>query len=138
VITRIRYIFIGIFLAISVEGYCQVLSSDSINSKIKSLEQYILYRNHDTTYIKSYANQLAIKLIAINKINYFRIRDRNTGAGLRYRPEYGVNLGLGFSYKWFALDLAFNIGIREDNNFEHSEFIDFQGRIYSSKLIINI
>jgi len=136
VIVKLRYILIGSFLAIAIPGYGQVLSSDSLNSKIKSLENYILYRNHDSTYIKSYANQVALKLIAVNKINYFNIRDRNTGAGLRYRPEYGVNLGIGFSYKWFSMDLAFNLGLREDKNFDHSEFIDFQGRIYSSKQFI--
>ena len=120
-------------LLISIEGAGQIISKDSIDKKMEGIQYYLLYRNHDSTYIKSYADQFALKLVAINKINYFGIKDKNTGAGLRYRPEFGVNLGVGVSYKWFALDLAFNIGIRENKDFENSEHFDFQGRVFSSK-----
>ena len=123
----------GLLLLISTEGAGQIISKDSIDKKMEGIQYYLLYRNHDSTYIKSYADQFALKLVAINKINYFGIKDKNTGAGLRYRPEFGVNLGVGVSYKWFAIDLAFNIGIRENKDFENSEHFDFQGRVFSSK-----
>jgi hypothetical protein len=127
------YIFAGLSLLFSIDGIAQVITKDSLENKIKGLQYYLLYRNHDTTYIKSYADQFALKLVAVNKINYFGIRDKNSPAGLRYRPEYGVNLGIGVAYKWFALDLAFNIGLRENKDFENSEYFDFQGRVFSSR-----
>jgi hypothetical protein len=122
-----------LLLLISTEGAGQIITKDSIDKKIEGIKYYLLYRNNDSSYIRSYANQFALKLVAINKINYFGIKDKNTGAGLSYRPEYGVNLGLGVSYKWFALDLVFNLGIRENKDFENSKFFDFQGRIFSSR-----
>lgn len=131
-----QYIISCLIFLISIEGTGQILPKDSLDNKIKGLQHYLLFRNHDSTYIKSYANQVALKLVAINKINYFGVKDANTGAGIRYRPEYGVNLGVGVSYKWFALDLAFNIGLRENKDFENSEYFDFQGRVFSSKQFI--
>jgi hypothetical protein len=131
--TCFAIIISGLLLLISVEGTGQIITKDSIDNKLKGIQYYLLYRNHDSTYIRSYADQFALKLVAINKINYFGIKDKNTGAGLRYRPEFGMNLGIGISYKWFGLDLAFNIGIRENKDFENSEHFDFQGRVFSSK-----
>ena len=126
----------GLLLLISIHATGQIIQKDSIDRKFETIQYYLLYRNHDSTYIRSYADQFALKLVAVNKINFFGIRDGNTDAGLRYRPEYGMNLGIGFSYKWFALDLAFNIGIRENKDFENSEYFDFHGRIFSSKQFI--
>ena len=71
--------------------------ADSLESKIQQLSDYMLYRNHDTNYIKNYADNFALKLVAVNKFNYFQIRDRNENSKLTYRPEYGVNLGIGMA-----------------------------------------
>jgi hypothetical protein len=130
------HIISGLLFLISINGTAQIIVKDSIDKKIEGIQHYLLYRNNDSSYIRSYANQFALKLVAINKINYFGIKDKNTSAGLRYRPEYGVNLGIGVSYKWFALDLTFNLGLRENKDFENSEFFDFQGRMFSSKQFI--
>jgi hypothetical protein len=134
--TYFLHIISGLLFLISIDGTTQIIVKDSIDKKMDGIQYYLLYRNHDSTYIRSYADQFALKLVAVNKINYFGIKDKNTSAGLRYRPEYGVNLGIGVSYKWFALDLAFNLGIRENKDFENSEYFDFQGRIFSSKQFI--
>ena len=118
-------------------GRGQKFSMDSLESKFGQLEHFFLYRNHDTTYIKSHSDQFALKLVTVQKFNYFNIRDKNNETALRYRPEYGINLGFGVSYKWFALDITFNLGIRGDEDFKQKEFFDFQGRIFSSKQFID-
>lgn len=132
----IRYFLIGILFLFSQYGYGQILSFDSLQSKFNQLEDFFLYRYHDSTYIRSYVDQFAIKLVSVNKFNYFNIRDKNNQTALRYSPENGINLGFGISYKWFALDITFNIGIREDKNFTQKEAFDFQGRIFSSRQFI--
>ena len=131
-----KLILIGFLYFLSLNGNSQAIKTDSIANKIDQLGNYLLYRNHDSTYITSFADRFAVKFVAVNKLTYFRIRDRNNNTILRYRPEYGVNLGVGISYKWFAIDIVFNIGLREDKNFENSEFFDFQGRVFSSKQFI--
>jgi len=96
-----------------------------------------LYRNQDTTYIKNHSDKFVLKLIGVNKFNYFKIKDKGEDASLRYRPDRRLNLGIGFSYKWFALDLAFNVGLNENSDFQNSKYFDFQGNIFSSRQFIS-
>ncbi len=105
--------------------------------KVEELGQFMLYKNHDTTYITNYSDKLTAKILAITKINFFKIRDNNNNSNIRFRPDRKLNLGIGLSYKWFALDLAFNFGIGEDSDFKNSKTLDFQGSIFSSKQYIS-
>lgn len=105
--------------------------------KVEEFGNYILYKNHDTTFIKNYSDEFILRIVAVNKFNYFKIRDKNINTSIRYRPDRRVNLGFGISYKWFALDVVFNVGITEDSNFENSKFFDFQANIFSSKQFIS-
>lgn len=120
----------------SVQSTGQILNPDTLEYKLKQLGDYLLYRNHDSTYITSYADYLTLKLVAINKYNFFRIKDGDQGTRLRYRPEYGINLGIGFAYKWIAMDFAFNFGIKEDVDLKNSETFNIQARVFSSRQFI--
>lgn len=133
-----KYLIISVlFLNIFCSAKAQVLHPDSLMDKFEEMGKFLLYRNHDSTYISSYADQLTTKLLAISKINYFNIKDKENGSSIRFRPDRKLNLGIGISYKWFALDLAFNFGIGEQSNFENSKTTDFQGAIFSSKQYIS-
>jgi hypothetical protein len=133
---RHKYALIGLLWILSLNLKAQILNIDSMESKLKQVGNYFLYRNHDTTYIKSYAQYLTLRLIAVNKYNFFRVRDRFNGTAVRYRPEYGINFGLGFAYKWLGFDLAFNFGLQEDENLPNSETLNLQARIFSSRQFI--
>jgi hypothetical protein len=126
-------LFLGLFCPLKAQS----LRPDSLMNKFEEMGNFLLYRNHDSTYISSYAGQLTTKLLAISKINYFRVKDNGNASSIRFRPDRKVNLGIGISYKWFALDLAFNFGIGEQSNFENSKSTDFQGAIFSSKQYIS-
>ena len=110
---------------------------DSLMTKIENFGDYLLYRNHDTNYISNYGNEIAVRLVAVNKYNYFRFRDRINNTRLLYRPVRDVSLGVGVSYKWFALDITFALGLRNNSEFENTRSFDFQGRMYSSKQFIS-
>ena len=110
---------------------------DSLMKKIENFGDYLLYRNHDTSYISNYGNEIAVKLLSVNKYNYFNIRDRINNTRLRYRPVRDISLGAGFSYKWFALDITFSLGLRNNSDFENAKSFDFQGRMFSSKQYIS-
>lgn len=111
--------------------------ADSLMSKVEGFGDFLLYRNHDTTYISNYGDEFAVKLLAINKYNYFRIRDRINDSRLRYRPVRDLSLGLGVSYKWFALDITFSLGLSKNSEFENSKSFDFQSKLFSSKQYIS-
>ena len=133
---KFRYTLIFFLFIATLQSKSQGISADSLESKIQQLGDYLLYRNHDTAYIKSYPEYIGAKLVAVNKFNYFHMRDRNNKTKLVYRPEYGVNLGFGMAYKWFSIDFTFDVGLREDKNIENREFFDIQTRVYSSKRLI--
>ena len=100
------------------------------------LRHLFLFQNQDTNYIENYSDRWTVKLVGVTKFNYFRIKDNINNTSIRYRPDRRLNLGIGASYKWFALDITFNVGISEKSDFKNDKFFDFQGTIFSSKHII--
>ncbi|MCD4730862.1 MAG: hypothetical protein K8R74_09700, partial [Bacteroidales bacterium] len=42
---------------------------DSLMKKIENFGDYLLYRNQDTNYISNYGNEVAVKLVSVNKYN---------------------------------------------------------------------
>ena len=134
----LRFLF-GLFflLFINNQSDAQSLHPDSLLMKVEEFGNYLLYRNHDSSYIKSYSDNFTLKLIGVNKYNYFKIKDAKNNVSARFRPDRKVNLGLGIAYKWFAFDFAFNVGIGEDSNFQNSKILDLSGTIFSSKQFIN-
>ena len=106
--------------------------ADTILQKTEDIIDHFLYKNYDPDYIASYSDEVALKLLAVSKFTTFKLIDREQKTNIRYRPDRQINLGIGVAYKWFAIDLAFNVGLREDSGLE-SDFFDFQGRIFSRK-----
>lgn len=131
-------LFVGLLLGVLAspeKASCQ--QADSIFQKLDDFGQFLLYRNHDTNYISNYGNEIALRMVAVNKFNYFRIRDRINDSRIRYRPVRDVSLGMGISYRWFALDITFSLGLSDNSEFENTRSFDFQGRMFSSKQFIS-
>lgn len=84
----------------------------------------------DTSYVRSYSNRFSLRLLAINKYNNFRFFDNSFGNSILYIPDLGVNLGIGAVNKWFALDIAANMGLNQDN-ISSSSYRDFQARVFT-------
>ena len=138
---RIVYLFLCFtFLSAVDDEYssnAQSLHPDSVMLRIEKFGHYLLYRNHDTTFISNHSDKFIVKLIGVNKFNYFKLKDSKNNSSARYRPDRKLNLGFGIAYKWFAVDLAFNVGIGEDSDFENSRYLDLSGTIFSSKQFIS-
>ena len=132
-----KYIMVLISVMYFNSSKAQTLHPDSLIVKMEQLGNYILYKNHDTSYIANFSENFTFKLIGVNKFNYFKIKDSELNSSAKYRPDRGLNLGFGLSYKWFALDLAFNLGIGEDSEFQYSKFMDISATIFSSKQFIS-
>lgn len=128
-------LFIFVFILVCSNANSQHV--DSLMKKIEGLGDYLLYRNHDTNYIRNYGKEVAVRLVATNKYNYFRLRDRINKTRIRYRPVRDISLGAGVSYKWFALDITFSLGLSDDSQFENTRSFDFQARMFSSKQYIS-
>lgn len=132
-----KYIAVLIAIIYFSSSNAQTLHPDSLMVKMEELGDFLLYRNHDSAYITSFGENFTFKLIGVSKFNYFRIKDSELNSSARYRPDRRLNLGFGLSYKWFAFDLAFNLGIGEDSQFKNSKFMDLSATIFSSKQFIS-
>ncbi len=127
-------IIIFVFSAASLVGVdTKAQIADRLIKKMESFGDLLLYRYHDTTYISSYGNEIAVKLLVVNKYNYFRIRDRINNSRLRYRPGRDLSMGVGLSYKWFALNIAFSLDLNKNSELENTCSFNFQGSLFSSK-----
>ena len=120
-ITKSIFFLLCFFTLFSVSKNVKSQKADSVFSKLEDFGDFLLYRNHDTSFIINYGNNLAVKLVTVNKYNYFRVRDGNHKTRLRYRPIRDVSTGVGVSYKWFALDITFALGLRNKSEFEKDD-----------------
>jgi hypothetical protein len=131
------YLIVTLAFVILLPNDAKSQQADTTKKGIEYIGHYLLYRNHDTTYIKNYSDKISVKLVSMNKYNYFKIRDWNNKTSLKYRPVRDVSLGLGVSYKWFAVDLTLSLGLRNKSEFENTRSFDFQGSMFSSKQYVS-
>lgn len=128
-----RILIISTLLSMNIfSGYCQVTSADTIIATVEQFAKEIIYQDQDTNYIKSYTDRLSVKLLVLNKFNLIQLTDKNLGNSIRFRPDLGVNLGIGIAYKGLALDLSANFGLKE-NQIDNTDYRDFQIKAFSSK-----
>lgn len=130
------YLIAGLLFIVLLPNYAKSQQADTTKNGLDYLGHYLLYRNHDSSYIKNYSQKISVKLVTINKYNYFKLRDRINKTSLKYIPVRDISLGLGVSYKWFALDLTFALGLRKRSEFDNTRSFDFQGSMFSSKQYI--
>jgi hypothetical protein len=110
---------------------------DSLDQVFENFNNYLLYRNQDTAYISNYGNEVAVKFVDKNKINYFNIRDKKNNSKIKYRPARDVSLGVGVAYRYFSIDFTFSLGLNKNEDFQDPTAFDFQGNLFSSKQFIS-
>jgi hypothetical protein len=113
-------------------GYCQAIPADSIISSVEQFAKDIIHQDQDTNYIKSYIDKLSVKLLVLNKFNTFQLTDKYLGNMIRFRPDLGVNFGIGFAYKWLALDFSANFGLQE-KQIDNTRYRDLQVKAFTSR-----
>jgi hypothetical protein len=94
----------------------------------------------DTTYIKDLSDRLSIRIYGVNKFSAFDIIDNDSNKTVSYSPNSSLNLGLGVSYRWFGLAVAFNFPFVNNDNHEYGETnrFDFQTNIFTRSLAIDM
>lgn len=60
----------------------------------------------DTSYVKSMRDNFSLRFYNIVKTTDFSVRNNDLNRSFRFRPNNGLGIGLGFSYKILALDLG--------------------------------
>lgn len=69
----------------------------------------------DTTYIESFRDNLMLRVLFEHKFNAIEVSSMDTN-GLRYLTNNTWTQGIGFAYKWLAVDLSFRMPWAQQNS----------------------
>lgn len=93
----------------------------------------------DTSYVSSYENQLTTRFYFSQKSTTLQISDDKGGYTLNYRPNTTLNMGVGATYKWATLNLAYGFGfLNPDNGQGKTKYLDLQFHRYGKKVVIDV
>ncbi len=95
---------------------------------------------YDTNYIVNYGNLLAVRVVAPRRLYDFRLKNRQTGDLIKYRPNLQTGFGLGFTYRWLALDVVFNPKWNKKKTAKYGETREFnlKGTLYLKKYMLDV
>jgi len=94
---------------------------------------------HDSTYFNSYENELTTRFYFSQKYTTFRFNDETNDVLLRYVPNTTLNMGVGATYKWATLNLAYGFGfLNPDEHKGETKYLDLQAHIYGRMFLINL
>lgn len=93
----------------------------------------------DSTYVRSMRDYLSLRIYNIIKTTDFSIRNNNLSRRFQFRPDNGLGIGLGFSYKILALDLGFVIpGTSRYKGDKSTVKFDLLSTLYGKKHVFDI
>ncbi len=94
----------------------------------------------DTSYIQSFYNDLIVRVYSSNQNNFIQLNDLEQDVRLRYQPNDYFNLGVGFNYKWFGINVGTKIPYfsDDDNRFGKSTSLGIQSYLYARKFTVDI
>jgi hypothetical protein len=93
---------------------------------------------HDSTYYVSYENQITGRFYFSQKYTLLRFRNFAEGYSFSYRPNTTLNMGVGATYRWATLNLAYGFGfLNPDQGQGKTRYLDLQFHTYSRKLVLD-
>ncbi len=105
----------------------------------KSFNSYLTVKK-DTNYIKSYYNDLILRIYTVEKVHSLQLTDLNSPYSLKYQPNGYYNVGAGVNFRSFGLSLATRIPFiqRVDNKHGDTKKVGIQSYIYTNKFSIDL
>ncbi|PZX50097.1 uncharacterized protein DUF4421 [Algoriphagus ratkowskyi] len=95
--------------------------------------------NLDTSYIELTDHLFAARLFLTHKFTDLAVRVPNENRTYLFEPNSGLNLGLGFSYQTFTLNIAVPFGfMNQDRQDNWPAYLDLQVHAYPQKWIFDL
>jgi hypothetical protein len=92
----------------------------------------------NNAYYTSYDKIITGRFYFSQKYTSFRYRYDNESINVRYRPNTTLNMGVGATYKWATLNLAYGFGfLNRDQEKGKTRYLDLQSHLYGRKLIVD-
>ncbi|MBL0342415.1 MAG: DUF4421 family protein [Bacteroidetes bacterium] len=94
---------------------------------------------HDSTYFLSYTDQITGRFYFSQKYTNLLVEDGNKKLELDYRPNTTLNMGIGASYKWFTLNIAYGFAfLNQEKEKGDTKYLDLQAHFYGDKSNIDL
>jgi hypothetical protein len=98
-----------------------------------------IHAQFDTTYYSSYDDYLTTRTYFSRKFTTFQYINRSQGYSIRYLPNTTLNFGVGATYKWATLNLAYGFGfLNPDRGRGDTRYLDLQFHSYGRKLTVDV
>lgn len=92
----------------------------------------------DSTYYASYDKIITGRFYFSQKYTSYQYRDDADAIRIRYKPNTTLNMGVGATYNWATLNLAYGFGfLNRDEAKGKTKYLDLQTHLYGRKLIID-
>jgi hypothetical protein len=90
-------------------------------------------------YYESFSNLITARTYFSQKYTNFTIASGSSLRNLTYNPNTTLNFGIGATYEWFTLNLAYGFGFLNGNDEKKGEtkYLDLQSHIYTRKMTID-
>lgn len=91
-------------------------------------------------YYESYTDLITSRFYFSQKYTSLRLRGPDREHDLQYRPNTTLNMGVGATYGWFTLNLAYGFDFlnRADNPKGKTRYLDLQSHVYTRKMSIDL
>ncbi|MBO9633274.1 MAG: DUF4421 domain-containing protein [Chitinophagaceae bacterium] len=94
----------------------------------------------DSDYYESFTDEVTGRVFFSQKYTNLILLSRHREDDLRYRPNTTLNFGVGATYGWFTLNLAygFNFLNKGDEAKGKTRYLDLQSHVYTRKMSIDL
>ena len=97
------------------------------------------YAQQDSAYFVSYPKLLTGRFYFSQKFTSFNFQNTKENYTLKYRPNTTLNMGLGATYKWATLNLAYGFGfLNPDADKGKTQYLDLQFHAYNRKFTLDV
>ena len=95
---------------------------------------------HDSSYFETYPDNLVTRLYYSRKFTGFHVSFKRLEDQIfKYRPNTTNNLGIGASYDWLTLNLAYGFDFLNQNQDRgDTKYLDLQSHLYLGKINIDL
>lgn len=96
--------------------------------------------SHDSDYYETYTDKITGRVYFSQKYTNLILLSKERADDLRYRPNTTLNFGVGATYGWFTLNLAYGFDFLNggDASKGKTRYLDLQSHVYTRKMSIDI
>lgn len=119
-----------IVLALAVEA-----SGQGLKVPVPTVETYA----YDTNYIESFNSKFALRFVIPRRIENFGIKNTRTNQKYNYSSNEHYGVGLGFTYKWLAVDMTINPDFtqRDITKYGNTKEFNLKGSAYLKRTLLD-